>query len=68
MTIMGHTKDLLQEDWEREHLKDSLYLLEEKMRIEAEYYESINRKPAKIQVVVIEKKEENETKHNTLPF
>jgi hypothetical protein len=67
MTIMGHTKDLLQEDWEREHLKDSLYLLEEKMRIEAEYYESINRKPAKIEVV-IEKKEENETKHNTLPF
>jgi hypothetical protein len=67
MTIMGHTKDLLQEDWEREHLKDSLYLLEEKMRIEAEYYESINRKPAKI-VVIKEKKEENETKHNTLPF
>lgn len=67
MTIMGHTKDLLQEDWEREHLKDSLYLLEEKMRVEAEYYESINRKPAKI-VVIKEKKEENETKHNTLPF
>lgn len=66
MTIMGHTKDLLQEDWEREHLKDSLYLLEEKMRVEAEYYESINRKPAKI--VVIKEKEENETKHNTLPF
>jgi hypothetical protein len=64
---MGHTKDLLQEDWEREYLKDSLYLLEEKMRIEAEYYESINRKPAKI-VVIKEKKEENETKHNTLPF
>jgi hypothetical protein len=64
---MGHTKDLLQEDWEREYLKDSLYLLEEKMRIEAEYYESINRKPAKIEVVK-EKKEENETKHNTLPF
>ena len=63
---MGHTKDLLQEDWEREHLKDSLYLLEEKMRVEAEYYESINRKPAKI--VVIKEKEENETKHNTLPF
>ena len=66
MTIIGHTKDLLQEDWEREHLKDSLYLLEEKMRVEAEYYESINRKPAKI--VVIKEKEENETKHNTLPF
>jgi hypothetical protein len=64
---MGHTKDLLQEDWEREYLKDSLYLLEEKMRVEAEYYESINRKPAKI-VVVKENKEENETKHNTLPF
>lgn len=67
MTIMGHTKDLLQEDWEREHLKDSLYLLEEKMRIEAEYYKSINRKPAKIEVI-IEKKEENEAEHNTLPF
>ena len=66
MTIMGHTKDLLQEDWEREHLKDSLYLLEEKMRVEAEYYESINRKPAKI--VVIKEKEENEAEHNTLPF
>ena len=30
---MGHTKDLLQEDWEREYLKDSLYLLEEKMNL-----------------------------------
>jgi len=65
---MGHTKDLLEEDWEREHLKDSLYLLEEKMRIEAEYYSSINRKPAKIIVVIKEKKEEYEIKHNTLPF
>jgi hypothetical protein len=62
---MGRTKDLLQEDWERENLKDSLYLLEEKMRIEAEYY---NRKPAEIIVVIKEKKEEYETKHNTLPF
>jgi hypothetical protein len=69
MTIMGHTKDLLQEDWEREHLKDSLYLLEEKMRIEAEYYSSIKRKPAKIVVVnKLKKKEENEAEHNTLPF
>ena len=65
---MGHTKDLLQEDWEREYLKDSLYLLEEKMRIEAEYYSSINRKPAKIEVVIKENKEEYETKHNTFPF
>jgi hypothetical protein len=63
---MGHTKDLLQEDWEREHDKDFLYLLEEKMRIEAEYY---NRKPAEIIVVnELKKKENNEAEHNTLPF
>lgn len=61
---MAH-RDLLQEDWEREHDKDFLYLLEERKRIEAEYY---NRKPAEIIVTKALKKETDEAEHNTLPF
>ena len=58
------------EDWERESLKDSVYLLEEQMLMEQEYREWLlkNRKPAKIVVVDKDKILQNEPVYNLLPF
>ena len=64
---MGHTKDLLIEDWEREWAKDFVYLLEEQKRQEME--ELYSRQPAEI--VVIDKtksKKKDESNINILPF
>ena len=60
------------EDYEREHLKDLVYLQEdiELMRIEVQT-EVNKRQPAKIQVIDVDKmleKERDESKINTLPF
>ena len=60
------------EDYEREHLKDLVYLQEdiELMRISVQT-EINKRKPAKIQVIDQDKvlqKEQDESKINTLPF
>lgn len=63
---MGRTKELLQEDWEREWEKDFVYLLEEQKRQEMELY---SRQPAEI--VVIDKtksKKKDESNINILPF
>jgi hypothetical protein len=58
------------EDWERESLKDSVYLLEEQMLMEQEYREWLlkNRKPAKIVVVDKRKILQNESMSELLPF
>lgn len=64
---MGRTKELLQEDWEREWEKDFVYLLEEQKRQEME--ELYSRQPAEI--VVIDKtksKKKDESNINILPF
>ena len=54
------------EDWERESLKDFIYLYEEKQLLD----EEIKRQPAKITVVdkdkILERK--HEYQHNPLPF
>ena len=60
------------EDYEREHVKDLVYLQEdiELMRIEVQAEEK-KRKPAKIQVIDQDKmlqKQQDESKINTLPF
>ncbi len=57
-------------DFERESLKDSVYLLEERMLMEQEYREWLlkNRKPAKIVVVDKDKILQNEPVYNLLPF
>lgn len=57
-------------DFEREFEKDSVYLLEEKMLMEQEYREwlSKNRKPAKIVVVDKDKILNHESVRNLLPF
>jgi len=53
-------------DFEREFLKDYIYLLEENMILDKEIQKEMHsRKPAKI-IVITEKVEENE--HNPLPF
>ena len=63
----GH---LVNDDFEREFEKDSVYLLEEKMLMEQEYREWLlrNRKPAKIVVVDKDKILNHEFVSNILPF
>ena len=61
---------IINEDFEREFEKDSVYLLEEKMLVEQEYREWLlqNRKPAKIVVVDKDKILNHESVSNVLPF
>lgn len=61
---------IINEDFEREFEKDSVYLLEEKMLMEQEYREwlSKNRKPAKIVIVDKDKILQNEPVRYVLPF
>lgn len=58
------------EDFEREALKDVVYLLEEQQRIMQEINEEENRLPAKITLLtpLPEPKQDNEPEVNTLPF
>jgi hypothetical protein len=64
---MKHLK--INEDWERESLKDFVYLCEQQMLLEQEFQRAI-REPAEIIVIdkdnVLDKL--HEYKHNTLPF
>ena len=57
------------EDWERESLKDFVYLCEQQMLLEQEFQRAI-REPA--QIIVIDKDnvldKSHEHQHNTLPF
>ena len=59
----------INEDWERESLKDFVYLCEQQMLLEQEFQRAI-RQPAEI--IVIDKDnaldKPHEHKHNTLPF
>jgi hypothetical protein len=61
---------MINEDFEREFEKDSIYLLEERMLMEQEYREWLlkNRKPAKIVVVDKHKILQNESMSELLPF
>lgn len=61
---------IINDDFEREFEKDSVYLLEERMLMEQEYREWLlkNRKPAKIVVVDKDKILQNEPVYNLLPF
>jgi hypothetical protein len=64
---MKHLK--ITEDWERESLKDFVYLCEQQMLLEQEFQRVI-REPAHIIVIdkdnVLDK--QHEYKHNALPF
>jgi hypothetical protein len=58
------------EDWEREALKDFIYLHEEKQLISDEIHRELHRKPAIITVVdkhnILDKQHEHHS--NALPF
>lgn len=59
------------EDFEREHLKDAVYLQEEQQLIMKEINEEEHRLPAKIEIIgelPPKQKEEHEVERNTLPF
>ena len=60
------------EDYEREHLKDLVYLQEDIELLRKEVQMEVNkRQPANIQVIDVDKmleKQRDESKINTLPF
>lgn len=57
------------DDFEREHLKDAIYLQEEQELIMQEIMRNENRLPAKIYILGnLPKPKEDEVEHNTLPF
>lgn len=57
------------EDFEREHLKDAVYLQEEQQLIMKEINEEEHRLPAKVFIIgQLPKPQENEVERNTLPF
>ena len=58
------------DDFEREHLKDALYLREEEELIMREILEEEHRLPARIEIIgpLPEKKEEHEDERNTTSF
>lgn len=57
------------EDFEREALKDSVYLLEEQQRIMQEINEEEYRLPAKITLLTpLPEPKQDESQVNTLPF
>ena len=61
-------KDLkINEDWERESLKDFIYLYEEQTLLNQQIQEELNkRQPA--QITVVSKIPKKEYEHNPLPF
>lgn len=61
---------MINEDFEREFEKDLVYLWEEQMQLEQEFWAEMNRKPAKIVIINnIETPKENESQTtNILPF
>ena len=60
----------INQDWERESLKDFVYLQEEQHILHADLNKELNRRPAQITIVdtdkILEKK--HEYQHNPLPF
>lgn len=59
------------EDAEREHLKDKIYLIEKRMEEEREFWEwweHVNKLPAKIEIINKIPEENVKTNIDTLPF
>jgi hypothetical protein len=56
-------------DFEHESQKDLLYLLEQQMQLEQEFWTEMNKKPAKIEIINKSKTVHNESQEsNILPF
>jgi len=57
------------QDFEHESQKDLVYLLEQQMQLEQEFWAEMNRKPAKIEIINESKTVHNESQEsNILPF
>jgi hypothetical protein len=61
-------KDLkIIEDWERESLKDFIYLYEEEILLDAQIQEELKKRQP-TQITVVSKIPKKEHEHNPLPF
>lgn len=60
----------INEDWERESLKDLVYLQEQMYLLQQEMNETLNKQPARIEVIDTDKilEKNNEPHTNVLPF
>lgn len=60
----------INEDWERESIKDLVYLQEQLTQLEQELKEFVNKQPARIEVVDKDNilNRDHEHQSNTLPF
>ena len=62
----------MNQDWEHEHLKDEMYLLEAHKQMEVEWQmweEEQHRKPAKIKILTpLKTKQKNEIQSNSSSF
>jgi hypothetical protein len=60
----------INDDWERESLKDLVYLQEEIATIEQDMHRFLNRQPAKIEVIDRDKilNRKHEHQNDVLPF
>lgn len=60
----------INEDWERESLKDFIYLQEQMYLLQQEMNETLNKQPARIEVIDTDKilEKNNEPHTNVLPF
>ncbi|NDB81444.1 MAG: hypothetical protein EB127_01655 [Alphaproteobacteria bacterium] len=57
------------QDFEHESQKDLVYLLEQQMQLEQEFWAEMNKKPAKIEIINESKTVHNESQEsNILPF
>jgi len=57
------------QDFEHESQKDFVYLLEQQMQLEQEFWTEMNKKPAKIEIINESKTVHNESQEsNILPF
>lgn len=65
MDLEFKKKKMIQSDYEREHLLDTMYQLEKQKQIEQEWWEWENRKPAIINVVIEKKKHESDIEQIT---
>lgn len=71
MKKMNQKKLQINEDWERESLKDFVYLYEQEQELNTKIQEEMNKRiPAKITVIDKDKilDKQHEHQHHTLPF
>jgi hypothetical protein len=58
------SNQIINEEWERESLKDLIYLQELQMEIEKEFWEDFKRQPAQIVTITSPDKTQKDEEHN----